>query len=41
VLPDLPHLVRQPCFSDEFRDMVANTTSWTQMIEERMGSSEL
>jgi hypothetical protein len=41
VLPGLGRLVSQPCFSDEFRDMVANTTSWTEMIDQRMGSSEL
>ena len=41
VLPDLAGLVRQPCFSAEFRDMVANTASWDEMLEERWTSSEL
>ncbi len=41
VLPDLEALVRQPCFSDEFREMVANTASWDEMIEERWASSDL
>lgn len=41
VLPDLACLVRQPCFSGEFREMVANTVSWGDMIEERWASSDL
>lgn len=28
VLPDLPDLVREPCFSIEFRDMVARIARW-------------
>ena len=41
VLPDLEDLVRQPCFSGEFREMVANTVSWDEMIEERWAASDL
>ncbi len=41
VLPDLADLVRQPCFSAEFRAMVANTASWNEMLEERWSSSEV
>jgi hypothetical protein len=41
VLPDLADLVRQPCFSDEFREMVANTVSWDEIIAERGASSDL
>ncbi|HVG48753.1 MAG TPA: hypothetical protein VM899_11530 [Rubellimicrobium sp.] len=41
VLPDLADLVRQSCFSDEFRDMVANTVSWDELIEERWASSDM
>jgi hypothetical protein len=41
VLPDLAVLVAQPCFSRDFRAMVANTISWDQMLEERWAVSEL
>ena len=41
VLPDLQALMGQPCFSDEFRDMVANTVSWDEMIDERWAGSDL
>lgn len=41
VLPDLDALVSQPCFSDEFREMVANTVPWDEMIEARLSSSDL
>jgi len=41
VLPDLAGFVRQPCFSAEFRDMVANTVNWDEMIAERWTASEL
>lgn len=41
VLPDLPELVAQPCFSRDFRAMVANTVSWDEMIEARSAAPEL
>ena len=41
ILPDLDALVGQPCFSEEFREMVANTVNWDTMIEERWASSDL
>lgn len=41
VLPDLAVLVGQPCFSAEFRAMVATTASWNEMVEERWASSPL
>lgn len=41
LLPDLASLMQQPCFSSDFRDMVANTVSWDEMIEERIASSDL
>ncbi len=34
-LPDLQDFVRQPCFSDEFRDMVANVATWHGIPEHR------
>ena len=40
LLPDLESLISQPCFSSDFRDMVANTVSWGEMIEERSASSD-
>ena len=41
VLPDLVSLVHQSCFSGDFRQMVANTVSWDDMIEERCAASDL
>jgi hypothetical protein len=41
ILPDLSGLVQQPCFSSDFREMVANTVGWDEMIEERSASSDL
>ena len=41
ILPDLASLVQQPCFSREFREMVANTVNWDEMIEKRCASSDL
>ncbi len=41
ILPDLASLVQQPCFSDGFREMVANTVSWDDLVEERCASSDL
>lgn len=35
ILPDLQDFVRQPCFSDEFRDMVANVATWHGIPEHR------
>ena len=35
LLPDLPDLVRQPCFSDEFREMVAKVATWHGLPEHR------
>lgn len=41
VLPDLPELVARPCFSRDFRAMVANTVSWEDMVEARSAASNL
>ena len=41
VLSDLAGLVRQPCFSDEFREMVANTENWHDMVGSRAASSDI
>ena len=35
ILPDLQDLVRQPCFSDEFRDMVLNIAIWHGIPQHR------
>ena len=40
VMSDLAEFVRQPCFSDEFRQMVANTLSWHEMVESRVASAD-
>ncbi|EYD76418.1 hypothetical protein Rumeso_01976 [Rubellimicrobium mesophilum DSM 19309] len=41
LLPDLPDFVRQPCFSDEFRDMVADIAAWHGIPEHRWTSPEM
>jgi hypothetical protein len=41
ILPDLASLIQQPCFSSGFREMVVNTVSWDEMVEERCASSDL
>ncbi len=35
LLPDLPDLMRQPCFSDAFREMVADIAAWHGLPEHR------
>ena len=35
ILPDLQDFVRQPCFSDEFRDMVASIATWHGILQHR------
>ena len=35
LLPDLADYLRQPCFSDALRDMVANVTTWHGIPEHR------
>ena len=40
VMSDLAGFVRQPCFSDEFRQMIANTLSWHEMVESRVPSAD-
>jgi hypothetical protein len=35
LLPDLPTFVRQPCFSDEFRHLVSNLSTWHGIPESR------
>ena len=35
ILPDLQDFVRQPCFSDEFRDIVVNIATWHGIPEHR------
>ncbi len=41
LLPDLPDLVRQPCFSDEFRDVVAHIVTWHGIPDHRWSVPEL
>jgi hypothetical protein len=41
LLPDLPDLVRQPCFSGEFRDMVAHILTWHGIPEHRWSAPEV
>ena len=40
LLPDLPAFVRQPCFSDEFRDMVLHIATWHGIPEHRWSAAE-
>ena len=40
LLPDLPYFVRQPCFSPEFRDMVAEIAAWRGIPEHRWSVPE-
>jgi hypothetical protein len=40
LLPDLPAFVRQPCFSDEFRDMVLHIATWHGVPEHRWSAAE-
>ena len=41
LLPDLPDLVRQPCFSAEFRDLVAHIATWHGIPEHRWSGQEV
>lgn len=41
LLPDLPYFVRQPCFSHEFRDMVAHIGIWHGIPEQRWAVPEV
>ena len=41
LLPDLPYFVRQPCFSDEFREMVAHIATWHGVPEHRWSVSDV
>lgn len=41
LLPDLPYFLRQPCFSNEFRDMVANIATWHGIPEHRWSAPDL
>jgi hypothetical protein len=40
LLPDLPEFVRQPCFSDEFRDMILHIATWHGIPEHRWAAAE-
>jgi hypothetical protein len=40
ILPDLPDLIRQPCFSAEFRDTVAHIATWHAIPEHRWSASD-
>ena len=40
LLPDLGDFVRQPCFSDEFREMVANIATWHGIPEHRWNAPD-
>jgi hypothetical protein len=40
LLPDLPAFVRQPCFSEEFRDMVLHIATWHGIPEHRWSAAE-
>ena len=40
LLPDLPELVSQPCFSREFREMVATVASWHGIPDHRWSVTE-
>jgi hypothetical protein len=41
LLPDLPYFVRQPCFSPELRDMVAEIAAWHGIPEHRWNTLEV
>ncbi len=41
LLPDLPDLVGQPCFSDGFRDTVAHIATWHGIPEHRWSAPEV
>ena len=40
LLPDLREFERQPCFTDEFREMVANISSWNGLPEHRWSAPD-